>query len=459
MRRRGLRAAAASSADVTAALVRSLARLKQFENLPRLSKSGEIDPLAPTRDLLLRVRNPERCFRAVHVTGTKGKGSVCALVESALHGAGWRVGRYGSPHVQRINERVSLSCREVDDGSLAHALNQSLEAREAAYCAGTSGARAGWFELLTVAAFIVFRDAGVEWAIVEVGIGGRCDPTNVIDGEVAVVTNVELEHTDLLGVTRTQIAAEKAGIIKQGALVVTTLASSDEAGRVVAAHADNVAATMNQLNIEAGASMHATNLEIARAVLAALGKRGVTNLNDQRLLHADDLDGQAVDRATLPGRMERFRVLSPNGSRNVTVVLDGAHVAFAAKQALADTLDLTEHLGAPVVVVGMGADKNAWLLLGAMQGRVAHAICVPVPGSRDSVAAEVLAALGRRLGIKAEASAHPSMALRRALALADRRWILVIGSLRLAGAMRELLLNSHAATTLAPASHSLTAHV
>ena len=102
-------------------------------------------------------------------------------------------------------------------------MNQALDAYEAARAAGTPAANATWFDLLTAAAFLIFREASVEWAVIEVGLGGRLDSTNIVDGEIAVVTNIELEHTEILGKTRAAIAGEKVGILKPGAVLITTL--------------------------------------------------------------------------------------------------------------------------------------------------------------------------------------------------------------------------------------------
>ena len=170
--------------------------------------------LEPMLDLAHRLGDPQSSFRSIHVAGTKGKGSVSALIEAALVRAGLRVGRYASPHVERITERVSLDGREIDAGSLARALNSALDAYEAAREAKTPAADATWFDLLTAAAFIIFAETKREWAVVEVGLGGRLDSTNIVIGEVAVVTNIGLEHTEILGKTRSAIAREKVGILK-----------------------------------------------------------------------------------------------------------------------------------------------------------------------------------------------------------------------------------------------------
>ena len=152
-----------------------MARLDALTDWERRPRNRMRVGLEPARDLAARLGDPQTAFRAVHVAGTKGKGSVSALIEAALAGAGFAVGRYGSPHVERVTERVSLMGRDVDPETLASGLTEALDAYEAARREGTAAADATWFDLLTLAAFVIFRAAGVAWAVVEVGLGGRLE--------------------------------------------------------------------------------------------------------------------------------------------------------------------------------------------------------------------------------------------------------------------------------------------
>jgi dihydrofolate synthase/folylpolyglutamate synthase len=207
----------------------TLTRLDDLTDWERRPRDAMRVGLNPMLDLMLRLGDPHLSFRSVHVAGTKGKGSVCALVEAGLLRAGYNVGRYSSPHLQHVTERISIDQTPVDETCLAGALTIALDAYEEARRDNTAAATATWFDVMTAAAFIAFREAGVEWAVVEVGLGGRLDSTNVIDAEVAVVTNIELEHTEVLGPTRAEIAREKVGILKSGAVLVTPLSIYDEA--------------------------------------------------------------------------------------------------------------------------------------------------------------------------------------------------------------------------------------
>ena len=198
-----------------------------------------------------------------------------------MRAAACSVGRYGSPHVVRVNERVSVNGRDVDDATLARALTRALNAYEDARRERTDAADATWFDLLTTAAFLIFRDAGVEWVAVEVGLGGRLNSTNVVDGEVAVLTNVELEHTEVLGDTRAKIAREKAGILKPGATLITTLEADDEAGRVVQATAEERGCRVVRARMNDDATIEETNVELAGAALQTLGEKGVMTRSRQ----------------------------------------------------------------------------------------------------------------------------------------------------------------------------------
>ena len=156
-------------------LVRAMARLDALTNWENRPRSAMRVGLEPMLDLAARLGDPQKSFRSIHVAGTKGKGSVSALIEAALARAGLRVGRYASPHVERLTERVSLEGREIDEASLARALDKALDAYEAARKGGTPATHATWFDLLTAAAFIIFAETGREWAVVEVGLGGRLE--------------------------------------------------------------------------------------------------------------------------------------------------------------------------------------------------------------------------------------------------------------------------------------------
>ena len=394
--------------------------------------------LEPARDLAARLGDPQTSFRAVHVAGTKGKGSVSAMIEAALAGGGLRVGRYASPHVEEVTERVSLDARDVDPERLARGLGRALEAYEAARSEGTAASGATWFDVLTLAAFVVFREAGVEWAVVEVGLGGRLDSTNIVEGEVAVVTNIGLEHTEVLGATRALIAGEKAGILKPGASLVTTLPPDDEAGRVVHARAAALGCEIALSEAGAGATIEETNAALAETVLGVMGRRGARTPSGAPV-GPGLLDPEARARARLVGRMERFEL---GGARPLPVVLDGAHVPFNIAAVLSDLARDPALAGPCVAVVALARDKDADGFLAELRRRATRLVCTSVPSATRGRAPEDLRATAERLGIAAEVEPDPERAFRRGAELAAEAgaWLLVTGSLYLVGALRRDLV-------------------
>jgi dihydrofolate synthase / folylpolyglutamate synthase len=162
--------------------------------------------LAPLRDLLHQLDDPQKQFRTVHIAGTKGKGSVGALIEAGLDRAGLVCSRFSSPHIERITERITFGGNEISEQMMATMMEHAWLAREAAILPATPGRDATRFDLETLAAILPFVEARVTCAVVESGLGGRVDSTNVIDGEVCVLTNVSLEHTAVLGTSHAAIA-------------------------------------------------------------------------------------------------------------------------------------------------------------------------------------------------------------------------------------------------------------
>jgi dihydrofolate synthase/folylpolyglutamate synthase len=419
-------------------LTQALARLDALTDWERRPRNAMRVGLEPMQDLAARLGDPQKSFRAIHVAGTKGKGSVSALIEAALAHAGLRVGRYASPHVERITERVSLGGHDVDEPTLARALDKALDAYEAARIAGTPAVNATWFDLLTASALLIFREAGVEWAVVEVGLGGRLDSTNIVDGEIAVVTNIALEHTEILGHTRAAIASEKVGILKPGAVLVTTLGADDEAGRVVQARADALGSRVKRTRADASAPIEQINFALAAAVLGELRRKGVSGRSGEPV-GAMLLDGATRLAARLPGRMERFDV--EVGPQRLPVIMDGAHVPFNIGAVLRDLGHTTDFSGPCVAIVALAADKDAEGFVSELAGRASSIIFTDVPGSSRGRSPVELKAIAESRGLVSEIEPDAKRALKRGLELAHEAnaWLLVTGSLYLVGALRPAI--------------------
>ena len=417
-------------------LPEAMARLDRLTDWERRPRRAMRVGLAPMQDLAARLGGPHKAFRSIHVAGTKGKGSVSALIEAALTRAGVAVGRYGSPHVERVTERVSLQGADVDEATLAGALTPALDAYEEARRAMTPAADATWFDLLTCAAFLIFRAAPVEWAVVEVGLGGRRDSTNIVEGEIAVVTNIGLEHTEILGETRGKIAWEKVGVLKPGAVLVTTLDRDDEAGRVLQARADELGCAVARAAPASGATIEETNVALAGVVLDRLGQSGVRTRSGEPI-GASLLDARTRAAARLIGRMER-RDVEAGGSR-VPLVFDGAHVPFNLAAVLADLARAPDLAAAPcVAVVALAADKDARGFMAELGRRASAVVCTDLPSTSRGRPAEDLHAIARALGLASEVESDPRRAFRRGLELAEKSgaWLLVTGSLYLIGELR-----------------------
>lgn len=362
----------------------------------RLDRGAMRAGLGPIEGLVSRLEHPQRAARVVHIAGTKGKGSVAAYVAAGL---GASNGVYASPHVSRIQERIRVNGEEVGDELFANALKQVLAAAQP---------ECTWFDLMTATAFCVFRAAKVEWAVMEVGLGGRLDSTNVVEPEVCAITSIDLEHTDVLGDTHAAIAGEKAGILKAGVPCVVGVGQESEAGEVIARRADELGCPITW--VPRAETLRATNRAIASAILEVLGRPA------------------EIPEVCLPGRLERGWV------GDVPVLMDGAHVASSLEAVLGEA-EALGYRGRPICVLGMGSDKDAPALLKALRERVDRVHCTSV-GSRQR-APEELAALAADQGLEAHAMGSPEDAVTSAAAaVGSAGWVLVTGSLHLVGAVR-----------------------
>jgi dihydrofolate synthase/folylpolyglutamate synthase len=463
---------ALTPADASARLTDALAPLDALVDWERRERGGpagmRVD-LGPALDLCARLGEPQRRLRCVHVTGSKGKGSTTSLIERGLLRAGLRVGAYFSPHVERIHERMRIDGAWIGDEALAEALTQAEEARRAACAAGSAARNATWFDVLTAAALWHFARAGCEWAAVEVGLGGRLDSTNVVRGEVCVITNIELEHTAVLGPTRAHIAREKAGILKTGSTLVTLVEPgcapwSDEAGAVLEQHAAARGAALVRPAPRAWSRFAERNAALAALALDELGRRGLTTrVPLARELASRPPAGLApcapagtpvggwllgeeqVRAARLPGRVELFE------ARGRRVVLDGAHVPASLSALLAELAGWPELAGQrPLVVLGMGKDKDEHGLLKALRGSADRLLCTSL-GEGPYREAEALCAAALAAGFAAEVVRPPAAALECALEQAPRGgWVLVTGSLHLVGALRGRLAKDASCSPSSP---------
>lgn len=417
---------------ISPALKRSQDLLDERIDWEKRDRAAMRVDLGPCKDLCARLDHPEMSFRSVHVGGTKGKGSVASLVAQGLRQAGFSVGLYTSPHVERITERIQCNGEEVAEELLANGIDAVLAVRAEAEDDGTAATDASWFDLFTVAALHAMRAAKMEWAVIEVGLGGRLDSTNVIDAELAILTNIDLEHTRVLGNTRAAIAGEKAGILSPGQTLVSgvpDLGGEDDPGAVIAGRARTLGIPV--VAVAPLGTIPATNLSLASAALNALGSRGVLGPGSAPLSGVLLTPG-AIQDARLPGRMERR--WGPGG---VPLILDGAHVASSIERICGELMDSEGLPGRPQVVLGLAKDKDHRAILKALSGRVDSLYCTTVPSGIHLDAAS-LTQLARDEGFEVQEPVSAREALHRASArVAGGGWVLVIGSLYLVGALRS----------------------
>ncbi len=405
-----------------------------------------------TRRLLDLLGNPERSLGIVHITGTNGKTSTAWLVSAMLRSAGLRVGTFTSPHLQQVTERIAFNGEPVSEGELAQAL---LEVR--AVAPGTSDGNPRFFEILSAAAIWHFARRGADVAVVEVGIGGREDATNALDADVAVATNVGLDHVELLGPTTVHIAGQKAGIIKQGSIAIVGEVDKAVDGVFASAAEAVEARALLRWGRDFGASALAGSSlghELAMFTPAARyeglwsplrGRHQDVNAGcalaaaEAFLGHPLGREGlqRALREAELPGRLEVV------GSDPV-VLLDGvknASGAYAAARALDE--DFGSARGR-VLVVGLlrGHDPEEILLGLAADRARAVVVCTP-PTSRAMPVDQILAAV-ERIGGHGIDGGDVREAMEMGISLAGPEDIvLVTGSLYVVGAAREALAAEH----------------
>ena len=304
--------------------------------------------------------HPERAVPCVHVAGTNGKGSVAAMLESILRAAGWRTGLYTSPHLVRLGERVQVNRRLLTEAEIMAFTAELQPAAEKLAKAGGMDDRPSFFEFMTAMAFLQFARKRCDISVIEVGLGGRLDATNIVEPEVSVITSIGLDHTEMLGDTVELIAAEKAGIIKPGRPVVLGRmpAAAENVIRKIAVRAGSPVVTVAERFGDDLADYPQTNFEGDyqrwNAATAAL----VSALLPARWKLSGDIIAHGLSHVDWPGRWQRTRV----GGR--LVILDASHNPEAAAVLDANLRRLRAETGrSPVVITGvLGAVRARPLL-------------------------------------------------------------------------------------------------
>lgn len=398
--------------------------------------------------LLHALGDPQkRAPRIIHVAGTNGKGSVCAYLRAGLEASGARVHVYASPHLVRFHERIRLAGKLVDEDRLADALARCEDAN--------AGEPITFFEITTAAAFLLFAEEPADWLVLEVGLGGRLDATNVIDAPAATaVTSIGYDHQDFLGDTLAEIATEKAGILKPN-VYSAVAAQAPEALQAIKRSANRVGATISVEGEDWSSDLRDGRLEYqdAHGLLdlptpRLVGRHQSTNAGVavsvlRHLGFGEDALAGAMRNADQPARLQRLRrgpLTEVDPGRPAEFWLDGGHNP-AAGAAIADFFaDLEERSPAPLFLIcGMLTTKPADDFLRPFHGLARRMFALRIDGEPASYSAADLAQAAIRAGLRAEAVGSPQQAVKTVFEELDgARYdvaprILVCGSLYLAG--------------------------
>jgi len=437
--------------------VRYLLTLGSELAAPRQAKAAKFD-LRNISLLAERLGNPHRAYPSVHIAGTNGKGSTAAMLDSILRAAGYRTGLYTSPHLVRINERIRLDGAEIPDDDFAATFTRLLALIETLLASGpdASGLQAHptYFECLTAMAFDFFARSGINFAVFEVGMGGRLDSTNIVTPEVAVITQIDFDHENFLGRSIEEIAAEKAGIIKPGAWVVSA-AERPEARAVIARRAAEQNARLVEVDAAYRVEQFGSSAAGSCAVIAEAGtgwridlsiplagrfqlRNALAAIAAARLLAQR---GFPVDEGVIacgiagvrwPGRLELLQASPP-------VYLDGTHNPAGARELLAFW---KEHFAGRRIHLVYGAvrDKAVDEITGLLFPHVASVILTEPRISR-AISSAKLAEMTAHLAAHTEIVADPAAALDRAISrAAPGDVVFATGSLYLVGDLRRAWL-------------------
>jgi dihydrofolate synthase / folylpolyglutamate synthase len=394
--------------------------------------------------------NPHRGAPCAHIAGTNGKGSTAAMLDSILRVAGLRTGLYTSPHLERINERIRIDGADISDDDFATAWTRVEAAIEALLASGKLAAHPTYFECVTAMAFVAFATSEVDFAIYEVGLGGRLDSTNIVRPEVAVITSIDFDHEDFLGYSIKEIASEKAGVIKPGAWVASS-AERPEARAVIARRCREVDARL----VEIDTAWRVEDVEPSggcyRALVSAIhshkelviapplpGRFQIRNalaaataarlLGERGFPVEDRAIESGIRTARWPGRLERL-------VEHPAVYLDGTHNPSGARELL-QFWDENFKGRRILLVYGAMRDKAVDEIAGLLFPAVDFVILTE-PRQPRAISAPLLAEMTGHLAKKFAVVRDPGEALKGAIGMAGPEdAVFATGSLYLVGDLR-----------------------
>ena len=405
--------------------------------------------------------NPHRAIPCVHIAGTNGKGSTAAMLESILRAAGVRAGLYTSPHLERINERIRIHGRDISDEDFAAAWTRVHQTIEALIASSKLQAHPTFFECVTAMAFLSFSAQPVEIAVYEVGLGGRLDATNIVEPEVAVITPIDFDHENFLGHSIEEIATEKAGIIKPGAQVVSSV-DRPEARSVIARRCREVGAQLVEIDavwqledvrasdgcyravaVSSGLQRRIPlepslpgRFQLRNALAAATA---AVRLEERGFAIGGAAIARGIAQARWPGRLERI-------AERPAIYIDGTHNPAGARELLRFWQE--NFAGRRIhLVYGAMRDKAVDEVAGLLFPH-AESVVLTEPRQPRAISASLLAEITSHLAKRHFIVRDPAEALERAIDLAHPDdAVFVTGSLYLVGDIRPGLA-THRATEI-----------
>ena len=339
-----------------------------YESMPRPRDAEHYD-LRRMDELLERLGNPHLKARTVHVAGTKGKGSVAAMIASVLTNSGYRTGLYTSPHLHTFNERVRVDGELITDEEIT-ALVKKLKPEEQAVNERATYGKLTTFELITVLGFMYFDLKKVDFQVIEVGLGGRLDATNVVQPEVSVITTIGFDHMEVLGNTITEIAAEKAGIIKRDGIVVSS-SQVDEAEKVIASVCREKNAELikvgsdvtfwgNEYDVDYQNFLVNGRLDRYELTIPLIGDHQLINattavaalevLSEKGFAITKESMRNGMSKVNWPGRLQLL-------STKPLLVVDGAHTPESVRR-MRESLEKYFSFDKAIVIIGSSSDKD-----------------------------------------------------------------------------------------------------
>jgi len=419
-----------------------------YERVPRPRDAASYD-LRRVEELLGRLDSPHLKAKTVHVAGSKGKGSVAAMIASVLTASGYTTGLFTSPHLHTFNERIRVDGELISEAELASLVKRLKPEVEVVNRKATYG-QLTTFELMTALGFAYFKLKGVDFQVIEVGLGGRLDATNVVQPEVCIITSISFDHTEVLGNTLAEIAAEKAGIIKPNSIVVAS-PHVDEVARII----EQTCLTCQAELVRVGSDVtwQSLGFDSSRQSLQVEGRLASYELSIP-LLGPHQLENAATAVAALEVLAEkgfhisgdsitkglaqvnwpgRFQVLS----RRPLVLVDGAHNPDSARK-LKQSLEQYFDFDRAILIIGTSSDKDLAGIVSELVPLFDKVIATHSIHPRAMPTASVVAELSRH-GVAAAATEDISIALPLALTLAgEKDLICVTGSLFVvAGAIEQ----------------------